>query len=94
MYTERLKDIIDTPVIADYNSTAWAQYTVRNSNRDNIRDYLASNNIPTAVHYPVPLHKQQAFSYLNNNTSCAVAENLSNNVFSLPMHPFLKENEN
>ena len=94
LYSELLKEAVNPPVISSYNSSAWAQYTVRSENRDNIRNYLSEKNVPTAVHYPIPLHKQEAFAYLvNKKQNCPVSEKLSEQVFSLPMHPFLKEEE-
>ena len=94
IYSELLNGVVMTPVISDYNSSAWAQYTVRSENRDSIRNYLSEKDIPTAVHYPIPLHKQEAFAYLRNkNLNCPVSAKLSQKVFSLPMHPFLKEEE-
>jgi UDP-2-acetamido-2-deoxy-ribo-hexuluronate aminotransferase len=94
LYTKLLKGIIETPEILPENLSVWAQYTVRHDNRESIRKVLSDNGIPTAVHYPIPLHSQQAFAYLNNpGESCPVTSRLSNRVFSLPMHPYLSEEE-
>jgi UDP-2-acetamido-2-deoxy-ribo-hexuluronate aminotransferase len=95
-YTERLEDIIHTPVVLPENSSSWAQYTVQHEERDKLRELLQSRGIPTAVHYPIPLHKQEAFAYLRRegvDDATPVTERLSERVFSLPMHPYLKDSE-
>jgi UDP-2-acetamido-2-deoxy-ribo-hexuluronate aminotransferase len=81
---------VEIPYIAPYNDSTWAQYTVRSDNRTNICKVLKENNIPTAIHYPIPLHKQDAFSCIQyNNDEYPVSNRISQQVFSLPMHPFL-----
>jgi UDP-2-acetamido-2-deoxy-ribo-hexuluronate aminotransferase len=95
-YTDRLGDIIHTPALLPENTSSWAQYTVQDENREYLREQLQSKGIPTAVHYPIPLHKQEAFAYLRREGTDAatpVTERLSARVFSLPMHPFLKDSE-
>ncbi|HSQ41890.1 MAG TPA: DegT/DnrJ/EryC1/StrS family aminotransferase [Fibrobacteraceae bacterium] len=69
----------------------WAQFTVRHPERDRICASLATQGIPTAVHYPTPLHLQPALANFGK-ASCACcpnAERAAREVFSLPMHPFL-----
>jgi len=70
------------------------QYTVRVNNRDTLQAKLKDNDIPTAVHYPMPLHLQECFQYLNyKQGSFPIAEKTSKEVMSLPMNPFLTSNE-
>ncbi len=87
-YTKRLKGIVKTPVILDENVSVWAQFTILVDNRDELREFLASKDIPTSVHYPIPLSKQEAF---NNIVSLdnPVTKDISAKVLSLPMHSFL-----
>ena len=92
-YTEKLKVFADTPKVLADNLSVWAQYTIRVENRDGLREKLASYDIPTAVHYPMPLPKQEAFAYLKQGTDFPVSNKLSETVVSLPMHPFLTEEE-
>ncbi|WP_319559835.1 DegT/DnrJ/EryC1/StrS family aminotransferase [Marispirochaeta sp.] len=92
-YTRKLSELTETPRVLEHNTSVWAQYTLVHKRRDHIRSALSNAGIPTAVHYPVPLHKQQAFAYLKRPVDCPVTEKLSEQVFSLPMHPFLKEPE-
>jgi UDP-2-acetamido-2-deoxy-ribo-hexuluronate aminotransferase len=93
-YTDTLSDRLQMPVIRSNRSSAWAQYTVRVNNRDALQAKLKDNGIPTAVHYPVPLHMQECFQYLNyKQGDFPISEKASNKVMSLPMNPFLTEEE-
>lgn len=87
-YTKRLKGIVTTPTIKDENTSVWAQYTILVDNRDELREFLAGKGIPTAVHYPIPLSKQEAFSDIESGEN-SVTKDISDRVLSLPMHPFL-----
>ena len=93
-YTESLKDIpgIVTPYIEPFNTSVYAQYTVQVENRDEVQKKLNEAGIPTAVHYPIPLNLQPAFSQLNQGEgSFPVAERVAKRVMSLPMGPDLGE---
>lgn len=91
-YSELLKDVTVTPYIAPENNSVFAQYTVQVEKRDEVQLRLKELGIPTAVHYPVPLHLQPAFSsFCYSEGSYPVAETASKKVMSLPMHPFLTE---
>jgi UDP-2-acetamido-2-deoxy-ribo-hexuluronate aminotransferase len=94
MYSEKLQGAVETPVVREYNRSVWAQYTVRHPERDRVTADLKEKGIPTAVHYPIPLHKQEAFAGLGNrDADFPVSVKASSEVFSLPMHPFLTEEE-
>jgi UDP-2-acetamido-2-deoxy-ribo-hexuluronate aminotransferase len=93
MYTERLKGIVQTPEVLPGNRSTWAQYTIRSGKRDLIKEKLSAMDIPTAIHYPMPLPRQEAFSYLQQNDKFPVSDMLSEQVLSLPMHAFIKEEE-
>jgi UDP-2-acetamido-2-deoxy-ribo-hexuluronate aminotransferase len=67
-------------------TSAYAQYTVLVSNRDACAKQLAAQNIPTAIHYPMPLHLQPAYTGLAPEGALPVAERLAQQVLSLPMH--------
>ncbi len=93
-YTAELADYVKTPDIPADCRSAWAQYTVRSGKRDQIRGELEKQNIPSAVYYPCPLHLQPAFSDADGaGVSMPVSEKLSKEVFSLPMHPYLSEQQ-
>lgn len=92
-YSEALKDLVDTPVVKEDNLSVWAQYTIRVEERDALRAALQEKGIPTAVHYPMPLPRQEAFKDLKQGDDYPVSNRLSESVMSLPMHAFLTEEE-
>ncbi len=93
---EPLKEHIIFPKIPNGYKSVFAQYTVRVKGgiRDEVARYLDARNIPTAIHYPRPLHLQKAFSFLDYRSGdFPQAEKASSEVLSLPMHAFLREEE-
>lgn len=93
-YTERLADILKTPTIKSERTSAWAQYTLRTKNRDTLKTNLTKNDIPTSIFYPVPLHLQECFKYLKyNENDFPISEKASNEVMSIPMNPFLTDQQ-
>ena len=89
-YTERLSGVVTTPVVRPGNESVWAQYTVRSAKRDQVLDHLKKKQIPTAIHYPIPLHAQKVFAdHGLRDEQFPVSTRVSGMVFSLPMHPFL-----
>jgi UDP-2-acetamido-2-deoxy-ribo-hexuluronate aminotransferase len=95
-YSERLKAIgIDlTPYIAEKSSSSFAQYSIRVKDRDVLQAKLKEAGIPTAVHYPMPLHLQEAFKYLGYKVGdFPISEKVSNEILSLPMNPYLTDSE-
>ena len=93
-YGELLRDAVETPYIEPHNTSVYAQYTVQVDHREAIGKNLSEKGIPTAVHYPVPLHLQPVFAGLNlPNGSFPIAEFMARRVLSLPMHPYLTDDE-
>ena len=93
-YSSGLLDILKTPVIRSNRSSAWAQYTVRVNNRDDFKNELKKKGIPMSVFYPLPLHLQECFKYLNyKSNDFPISEVASNEVVSIPMNPFLKNEQ-
>lgn len=90
-YSEKLTDQVIKPWIAKGNTHVFAQYTIASSHRSVIQEHLAEKNIPYAVHYPIPVHLQLAFSNLNTGKSLKHSEIAANQVLSLPFHPYLNE---
>tara|TARA_E500000331_G_scaffold357739_1_gene420677 strand:- start:9897 stop:11006 length:1110 start_codon:yes stop_codon:yes gene_type:complete len=85
---------INSVFIEKFNSSVFAQYTIQLPNRDEIHAKLKEKNIPTGIYYPVPLHHQPVFSFLSyKKGDFPVSEHVSKRVLSLPMHPYLKEND-
>jgi UDP-2-acetamido-2-deoxy-ribo-hexuluronate aminotransferase len=93
-YTNGLSKILQTPVIKPNRLSAWAQYTLRVKNRDALQIKLKENGIPTSVFYPIPLHLQECFQYLNHQQGdFPISEKASNEVMSVPMNPFLTDDQ-
>jgi len=93
-YTSLLKDKVVTPVIMPQRTSVWAQYTVRVKNRDAVQERLKAEGIPTAVHYPRPLHLQEAFAFCGGKIGdFPVAEKAATEVMSLPMSSYLTSDE-
>ena len=94
-YTERLADVVKTPVIAEGMRSAWAQYTVcleSAKQREVLMAGLQEAGIPTAVYYKKPMHLQQAFAaQLIEAVPCTQTEDICGRCVSLPMHPYLEE---
>ena len=89
-YASGLHEVLQTPITKPNNSSSWAQYTIRVNNRDNIQEELKKEGIPTSVFYPVCLHLQECFKYLNyKQGDFPISEKASKEVISLPMNPFL-----
>lgn len=93
-YSELLRDVCTTPAIDPGNTHVYAQYTIRIQNRDQMAARLKELGIPTAVYYPKCLHEQPVFEPLGYEWgSFPEAEKASREVISLPMHPFLSEED-
>jgi UDP-2-acetamido-2-deoxy-ribo-hexuluronate aminotransferase len=87
LLVERAADLGLVQVRPDRTSV-YAQYTVMSLRRDHLQAELKSQGIPTAVHYPVPLHRQPA--YIEHGArSLPASESVAERVISLPMHPYL-----
>jgi len=85
---------IGLPSVEKDVTSAWAQYSIRVPNRDLLQDKLKQNGVPTAVHYPMPLHLQEAFKFLEyKKGDFPVSEKISDEIMSLPMNPYLTSEE-
>ncbi|MCF6340728.1 MAG: DegT/DnrJ/EryC1/StrS family aminotransferase [Sulfurimonas sp.] len=94
-YSDLLEDAnVITPKISESNTSVYAQYSIRVENREAVIEKLTELEIPTAVHYPVPLHLQEAFKNLGyTEGDFPISEKISSQIMSLPMSPYLTENE-
>jgi len=96
-YSEKLKiknEKLVLPFIDERATSAFAQYSIRVQNRDEIQVKLKEQGIPTAVHYPMPLHLQECFEYLGyKKGDFPIAEYVSNEILSLPMNPYISDDE-
>lgn len=99
-YTEGLaplKGKVKTPVIPESFYSSWAQYTIQledRSTRDKLQSELKAAGIPSMVYYPKPMHRQEAFAgYEYDDVDFPNTMRLCDTVLSLPMHPYLKDEE-
>jgi dTDP-4-amino-4,6-dideoxygalactose transaminase len=93
-YSAGLADVATVPRLAPGSTSVWAQYTLRlpPGRRDGLAAALKAQGIPTAIHYPIPLHRQQPYQQFPIAAGGApVSERLSEEVISLPMHAYLEE---
>ena len=89
-----LEEPVTTPFIDPMNTSVFAQYTIQVDKRDSLRDFMASQDIPTAVHYPRPLHKQPVFAeVVSSGLRLPISERVASRVLSLPVHAYLSETE-
>jgi UDP-2-acetamido-2-deoxy-ribo-hexuluronate aminotransferase len=94
-YNELLRSVpgVGLVQVRPDRTSVYAQYTVRCADRDGLQKRLKEKGIPSAVHYPLPLHQQPAYAPLVPSERFPVAERLAQEVISLPMHPELDEDD-
>lgn len=98
-YTEKLKGLVKTPVVPEGYYSSWAQYTIHLENqeqRDKLQEDLKKEGIPSMIYYKKPMHKQTAFAGAGmdfNEADFLVCNQLCDTVLSLPMHPYLTEDD-
>lgn len=95
-YTSRLRDLVKTPVVKDDMTSSWAQYAIcleDAKQRKSVMDVLAAAGIPSAIYYKKPMHLQKAFEKYPSELNCRTAENICGRCLSLPMHPYLTEED-
>lgn len=92
-YTQLLNKagITTTPHIEPGNTSAWAQYTIRVQNRDQVQAALKAAGIPTAVHYPIPLNRQPAVA--DSTAYLPIGNDVATKVLSLPFGPYIGEED-
>lgn len=94
-YSDLLEDAdVITPKIAEASTSVYAQYSIRVKDREAMVEKLSKLGVPTAVHYPVPLHMQEAFKDLGYSIGdFPISELVSKEIMSLPMSAYLSEAE-
>lgn len=91
-YAEALVGLVTVPRVPGGSVSVWAQYTIRvpAQRREGFAASLKTEGVPTAIYYPVPLHRQQAYRhYPVGDGGAPVSEKLAAEVISLPMHAYL-----
>ncbi|MBT3404888.1 DegT/DnrJ/EryC1/StrS family aminotransferase [archaeon] len=93
-YNQNLNEIIKIPKENLFNKHVYHLYVIALKNRKEIMENLKREGIDTGIHYPIPLHLQEAFNYLNYKAGdFPVAEKNSKEILSLPIFPELEESE-
>ena len=88
-YAEGLSDVVTTPKVIEGGVSVWAQYTIETTDRDGLAAHLKSQDIPSAVYYPIPIHRQDVYSVYPAPGGLPVTDAKAKVVMSLPMHPYL-----
>jgi dTDP-4-amino-4,6-dideoxygalactose transaminase len=84
--------LIELPVFEDVNAHVWHLFVIKTKKREHLVKYLADNGVQTLVHYPIPPHKQGAYSEWENE-SFPISEQIHDQVLSLPISPVLSSDE-
>lgn len=92
-YNDGLRAVARVPEVPKDLTSVWAQYTLRvpADQREGLGAHLKSLGIPTAIYYPIPLHRQKAYMrFPSAGNGLPITESLARQVISLPMHPYLE----
>ncbi len=93
-YHHLLEGTVNLPFIHKANKSVYAQFTIEVKERDALAAFLKEKGIPTAIHYPVPMHRQPALASLDyKEGQFPVSERAASRVMSLPFSPYMKEEE-
>ncbi len=96
-YRRGLTNVVDTPAVSGDSVSVWAQYTVTlpvGADRAAVQADLREAGVPSAVYYPLPLHQQSAYrDFQSDPSGLPVSEDMASRVLSLPMHPYLSEDQ-
>jgi UDP-2-acetamido-2-deoxy-ribo-hexuluronate aminotransferase len=92
-YNKLLTGKVKTVTQLPDRTSVFAQYTVFVENRETVQTRLKDKDIPTAVHYPVPMHIQPAYSHLCCPECCPESVKAAERVMSLPMHSYMISTE-
>jgi UDP-2-acetamido-2-deoxy-ribo-hexuluronate aminotransferase len=94
-YIGLLKDKkLKLPVVREGRTSVYAQFTIQSNRREELIQRLKDKDVPTAIHYPTPLHLQECYKPLNYKVGdFPISEKAAKEVFSLPMSPFLTKEQ-
>lgn len=93
-YNEGLREVVKVPELPSGNRSAWAQYSIESERRDDLKAHLQEAGIPSVIYYVKPLHLQTAYQHFPVAPGgLPVSEELPARILSLPMHPYLSEND-
>jgi dTDP-4-amino-4,6-dideoxygalactose transaminase len=81
---------VEKPVEQEYAKHVYHLYVIKHKKRDLLQKYLSQKDVQTLIHYPIPVHMQKAYGI---NAKLAVTENICGKILSLPMDPWIREDE-
>ena len=94
IYDEGIKNVVSVPTRVPNSSSAWAQYTIKTDDRENLQHSLKEAGVPSMIFYPQPMHFQPAYEEFGKGPgSLPVSEKLCQQVLSLPMHPYMPKEQ-
>lgn len=94
IYNDHLNDLeLILPVEMEDSKHVFHLYVIRCKNRDRLKEELLKKGVQTQIHYPIPAHNQNAYLHYNENVDLSVTEKVCGEILSLPMNPFLDDNE-
>ena len=94
IYNELLQDSeLVLPTEKPFAKHAYHLYVVRSKKRGHLRKKLWENQIQAQIHYPIPVHRQNAYSNLNRNFDLQITDKICDEILSLPLHPWMDYNE-
>jgi dTDP-4-amino-4,6-dideoxygalactose transaminase len=91
LYSELLSDAnVTIPIEREYARHVYHLYVITHKKRNMLQEHLMKKEIQTLIHYPIPVHQQKAYAI---ETNLPVTERLCSRILSLPIHPWLREDE-
>lgn len=103
LYSSKLESVVlagkvQTPIVPNGFYSSWAQYTIKLSSkeeRDALQTALKEEGVPSMVYYPTPMHSQSAHAQYGpyDENFCPIATSLCDRVLSLPIHPYITEED-
>ena len=94
IYSKKLNKVVKVPIFdSKISNPSFHQYIIRTNFRDSLKKFLKANNIDTAIHYPIPIHKQKAYKKQFGKLKLSSTEKYSKEILSLPINPLMKKNE-
>ena len=93
-YSKNLSNSLKKPIYrSEISNPTFHQYIIRTKYRNDLRKFLSKNNIDTAIHYPIPIHKQIAYRKQFGNISLPITDKYSKQILSLPINPHMTKSE-
>lgn len=94
IYSNKLSKKVKLPIYdLNISNPTFHQFIIRTNLRDKLKNYLEKNNIDTAIHYPIPIHKQDAYKKQYGGIKLPMTEKFSKEILSLPINPYMTKTE-